>query len=331
MSGDDLARDEAEDVMEDIMSGVATPAQIAAWLVAMRNKGETPEEIAACVAIMRRFAKPLRAPEGVILDTCGTGGDGAGTFNISTVAALVVAGAGVRVAKHGNRSITSKCGSADVLTELAVNITCPAERMERALANANIGFAFAPLYHGAMRHAIGPRREIGVRTLFNMLGPMTNPAGARHQLIGVFEKRLTRFFADVLHLLGSERALVVHGSDGLDEITLTGPTYAAELRGGSIREFDIDPREFGLTLCDASDLAGGSPWENKCIALEILDGAKGPKRDIVLLNAGAALYVAGNAEDIAAGIRLAADSIDGGRARAALNRLIEETRDDEPA
>jgi anthranilate phosphoribosyltransferase len=273
---------------------------------------------------MRRFAKPLPAPEGVI-DTCGTGGDGAHTFNISTVAALVAAGAGVRVAKHGNRSVSSKCGSADLLEALGVDIAAPTPRMERALAEAGIGFAFAPLYHGAMRHALAPRREIGVRTLFNMLGPMTNPAGAKRQLIGVYEKPLTRFFAEVLQRLGMTKAMIVHGHDGLDEITLTGSTTVSTLQNGIIEDDEIDPRRFGMALCRPEDLIGGSPARNAEIARAVLSGESGPRRDVVVLNAAAALIVADAAADWTEALALARDSIDSGRAAEALRRLVEIT------
>ncbi|MCC6158956.1 MAG: bifunctional anthranilate synthase component II/anthranilate phosphoribosyltransferase [Deltaproteobacteria bacterium] len=320
-----LPGDGAGEVLEDIMSGHATSAQIAAWLVAMRQKGETPEEIAACARTMRRFAKPLVASPGVI-DTCGTGGDGAQTFNISTVAAFVAAGAGASVAKHGNRSVSSKCGSADVLAELGANIAAPSERMERALASVGFGFAFAPTHHGAMKYAAEPRREIGIRTLFNMLGPLTNPAGAKRQLIGVYEPRLTRFFAEVLRLLGAERAMVVHGHDGLDEITLTGATSVCELKDGAITEYEIDPRRFDFTLCRPEDLEGGAPPLNRKIALAILGGETGPRRDVVLLNAAAALVVAGVAADLASGIETARRSIDSGSARRVLDTFIEITR-----
>ncbi|MCB9489381.1 MAG: bifunctional anthranilate synthase component II/anthranilate phosphoribosyltransferase [Deltaproteobacteria bacterium] len=327
VANENLSGDEAADVMEEIMSGRATEAQIGAYLIAMRQKGETAEEIASCAATMRRFATPLPAPEGVVLDTCGTGGDNLHTLNVSTIAALITAGAGLPVAKHGNRSITSKCGSADLLEAAGVNIVCSPKVMGQALQDASFGFAFAPIYHGAMKYAIGPRRQIGVRTLFNMLGPLTNPAGARHQLLGVFDGKLTRFFAEVLGLMGSKHAMIVHGEDGMDEITLTGKTHVAELKNGEVTEYDIAPEDFGLTRCALADLAGGTPEENVLITRRILDGEEqGPMRDIVLLNAGAALYVGGKADDIAQGVRFAAESIDSGAARMSFDKLIEVTR-----
>ncbi|MBZ0272441.1 bifunctional anthranilate synthase component II/anthranilate phosphoribosyltransferase [bacterium] len=328
LAGDNLSVSGAEDVMEDVMSGVATPAQIAAWLVAMRIKGETPEEIAACVRVMRRFARPIRTDRAGVVDTCGTGGDDAGTFNISTVAALAVAGAGVPVVKHGNRAVSSRCGSADLFAELGVQIACPPERMERALAEAGIAFAFAPIYHQSMKHAAEPRREIGMRTLFNILGPMTNPAGAKRQVIGVYDRALTRHVAEVLRLLGTEHAMVVHGHDGLDEITLTGPTHVAELRGGEITEYEFDPRDVGLTLCEAGEFAGGHAGINRRIAERILAGGDGPQADIVALNAGAALVVSGKAADVREGIEIARESLRSGRARAALVGLARISHDD---
>ncbi|MDP8255849.1 MAG: bifunctional anthranilate synthase component II/anthranilate phosphoribosyltransferase [Candidatus Alcyoniella australis] len=325
VDGRDLARPEAEDVMKQILSGAATPAQIAALIIALRLKGETVEEVAGCAKVMREFAAPLRAPAVPLLDTCGTGGDGGNTFNISTAAAFVAAGAGCKVAKHGNRAVSSRCGSADVLLELGVNINCGRELTERALDEAGIAFLFAPAFHAAMKHAIGPRREIGVRTLFNILGPLTNPAGATRQLIGVYDPRLTKLVAGVLAELGSERALVVHGADGLDEITLSGSTRVTELKNGRIETFEIKPSDFGLEPCSASEMAGGVPRTNASILRSILEGRRGPTRDVVLLNAGAALACAGQADDLQQGIAMARESIDSGRARIALDRLVEIT------
>jgi anthranilate phosphoribosyltransferase len=270
---------------------------------------------------MRAFVKPFACPPGPIVDTCGTGGDDAGTFNISTVAALVAAGAGCRVAKHGNRSVSSRCGSADLLAELGVNIGCLQERMEAALAEAGIAFLFAPGYHAAMKHVLAPRRETGIRTVFNLLGPLTNPAGARRQLLGVYDAKLAPLVAEVLAELGSERAMVVHGSDGLDEITLTGPTRVTELSGGGIASYEIAPEDLGLARCRPEDLAGGTPRANAGIARAILDGRRGPTRDVVLLNAAAALVCGGTAPDLVAGVALAAESIDSRRAGAALAHL----------
>jgi anthranilate phosphoribosyltransferase len=324
-NGEDLSDEAAQDAMKQMLSGAATPAQIASLITALRLKGETVTEIAAFARVMRSFARKLAAPAGPVVDTCGTGGDDRGTFNISTVAAIVAAGAGAKVAKHGNRAVSSRCGSADVLRELGVNIACGAEQMERALAEAGLAFLFAPAYHGAMKHAIGPRREIGLRTVFNILGPLTNPAGAKRQLLGVYDPKLTELAAGVLAELGSERAFVVHGADGLDEITLTGPTRITELAGGKLSTYDLRPEECGLAACRPEDLAGGSPQTNAQLARAILQGAKSPKRDVVLLNAGAALAAADLAENIAAGVKLAAAAIDAGKAQAALTALIEIT------
>ncbi len=321
VAGEDLAREEAAAVMDEVMSGRATDAQIAAFLVALRLKGETAEEIVGSAQVMRQKVTPIRTKQKVVVDTCGTGGDGYGTFNISTAAAFVAAGAGVYVAKHGNRSVSSHCGSADVMEALGINIEISPERMERCLDEAGIGFLFAPLLHGAMKYAIGPRRQIGIRTIFNILGPLTNPAGAKRQLIGVYDAGLTEVIADVLRSLGSEYAFVVHGSDGLDEITLTGPTKVSELAKGEIRTYLVEPEEFGLSKAELKDLLGGSVEENAEIILSILGGRRGPKRDVVLLNAGTTIVAAGGAETIAEGIEIAAESIDSGRALEKLEQL----------
>ena len=325
LEGEDLSVDQAADAMKQILSGDATPAQIASLITALRCKGEAVTEVAGFAGVMRTFARKLNTPDGPILDTCGTGGDGAHTFNISTVAALVAAGAGCKVAKHGNRSVTSKSGSADVLAELGVNIACPLETMELALREANICFLFAPLYHAAMKYAMGPRREIGARTVFNMLGPLTNPAGAKRQLLGVYDPKLCETFARVLLELGSEKAMVVHGHDGLDEITLTGPTQVATLDNGDITLGQIAPEDLGLATCRPEALLGGTPRDNAKIARSILDGEKGAPCDIVLLNAAAALVCSGQAQDLAEGIRLSKDSIDSGNAQNILARLVEIT------
>lgn len=318
----DISREDAHAVMNQIMSGEATDAQIGAYLIALRMKGETIEEITGSAQGMRDKALKVTAP-GTVVDTCGTGGDGSGTFNISTTSAFVVAASGVTVAKHGNRSISSKCGSADVLMELGVNIDATPEVVESCLEKAGIGFLFAVKHHGAMKHAIGPRKEMGVRTVFNVLGPLTNPAGAPHQVIGVFDQAWTEPLAKTLGELGSKRALVVHGVDGLDEITTTGPTRVSELReDGTVETYTIAPEEFNLERASPTDLLGGDAAENAAITRSILDGEKGPKRDIVALNAGAALYAAGVAPDIAAGLEMAAASIDAGRAKATLEKLV---------
>ncbi len=322
IAGRDLSEDQAAAVASEIMSGQATAAQIAALLVALRVKGECVAEIAGFVRAMRAGATRAPARSDNLVDTCGTGGDGSGTFNISTVSALVAAGAGCKVAKHGNRSISSNCGSADVLKALGVNIELPPAESAKCIDEIGVGFLFAPQYHPGARYAAGPRREIGVRTIFNMIGPLLNPAGARRQLMGVYDRALTEPIAQVLRRLGSSHCLVVHGEDGLDEITLSGATYVAELKNGSVRSFTISPEEFGIATAPLEVLAGGDREDNARLAREILDGKAGPPRDVVLLNAGAAIYVGGVADSIGEGVRLAAESIDSGRARATLDALI---------
>lgn len=323
IAGADLGRARTRAAMNQIMSGQATDAQIGAFLIALRIKGETVDEIAGCAEVMREKATPIATTRPELIDTCGTGGDDSGTFNISTAVAFVACGAGLAVAKHGNRSISSHCGSADVLTALGVNVEASPEKVGECLDEVGIGFLFAVALHGAMKHAIGPRRELATRTVFNVLGPLTNPAGAKRQLIGVYDGALTEALAGVLGQLGSERALVVHGSDGLDEITLTGPTQVSELRDGQVSTRQIDPRDFGLQLAPAEALQGGDAAYNARILREVLDGREGPRRDVVLINAAAAIAVGGRAEDTTAGLELARASIDSGRARQALDRLVE--------
>ncbi|MEA1929146.1 MAG: bifunctional anthranilate synthase component II/anthranilate phosphoribosyltransferase [Candidatus Auribacterota bacterium] len=326
ISGIDLSRAEAAGVMDTIMSGDATPAQVSALITGLRLKGETVEEISGCARIMREKARTIKAPEGkVVVDTCGTGGDGSNTFNISTVAALIAAGAGITVAKHGNRSVSSRCGSADVLKELEVNIMAKPEVMEKCLAEIGIAFLFAPLLHSAMKHAIGPRREIGIRTIFNILGPLSNPAGASIQLLGVYSEALPVTMARVLGDLGSERAWVVHGGDGLDEITLTTGTIVSELRNGIVKTFQLQPDRLGLNLCRPDELKGGDPEENARIILDILKGKEDPKRDIAILNAGAVIMLGGGADDLPEGIKKARESIDSGQALKKLADLREIT------
>ncbi|MBF0285496.1 MAG: anthranilate phosphoribosyltransferase [Magnetococcales bacterium] len=320
-AGGSLTQEEARRVMDQIMSGEATGAQIGGYLIALRMKGETPEEIAGSARAMRDKAQRVQAP-GVVVDTCGTGGDGSGTFNISTTTAFVVAGCGVTVAKHGNRSISSRSGSADVLSALGVRIDAELEVVEHCLAKVGIGFLFAPRHHGAMKHAMGPRKELGLRTVFNLLGPLTNPAGAKRQVIGVFDGAWTDPLAKVLGLLGSERALVVHGEDGLDELTITGPTRVAELgEDGVVRGYTVTPEQFGLTRAPRESLQGGDAEQNAAITRAILQGEPGPRREIVLLNAAAALLAAGLAPSLAEGIALAAAALDSGRAMQKLARL----------
>lgn len=321
--GKTLSREDAHATMLEIMSGEATPAQIASYITALRLRGETPEVIAGSATAMREKFTAVRAPTDLVVDIVGTGGDGAHTFNISTAAAFVIAGAGVTVAKHGNRNVSSKCGSADVLAALGVKIDAPPERMAECLAAIGIAFLFAPVLHPAMKYAIGPRREIGIRSIFNILGPLSNPAGARYGVLGVYARDLTVTLARAAATLGAQHFFVVHGHDGLDEITLTGPTHVAEVRQGSVRTFDIHPREFGLPTAQAADLVGGEPAENAVTVRRLLAGEKGPKRDIVLLNAAAALVTGQKARDIPEGLRMAAAAIDSGAAQGKLDQLVE--------
>lgn len=311
---------DANRLMSHLMEGHMTPAQIGAFLMSIRMKGETLNEIVGFARAIRARARRMPNP-GETVDTCGTGGDASGTFNISTTAALVAAGAGARIAKHGNRSVTSKCGSADVLDALGVPLDLPPDRVVPCIDAAGIAFLFAPAFHQAMRHAAVPRRELGLRTVFNMLGPLCNPAGSRHQLMGVFDADLTETMAKALHRLGSKHALVVHGSDGLDEITLTGTTRVTEVRGGWFTTYDLDPREYGFKLCRIEDLAGGDPDDNRRILEEILAGASGPKRDVTLLNAAAVLVAADLATDLRDGLLRASEAIDSGAARRVLDTL----------
>lgn len=319
----DLSRQEAFQTMEQIMSGEATPAQVGAFLVALRMKGETPSEIAGFAESMRNKATKVHANRREpIVDIVGTGGDSKHSINVSTMSAFVVAGTGVPVAKHGNRSVSSKCGAADVLAALGVNIEIDAEQMSRCLDEVGIAFLFAPKLHGAMKFAIGPRREIGVRTVFNILGPITNPAGAKRQLIGVYDAHLTRLLSEVLQQLDAEHIWLVHSEDGLDEISLAGKTHVAELKNGQIREFDITPAEFGLTA-SAESITGGDANQNAEIARGILSGKiSGVMRDVVLANSAASLYVAGKASSVTEGVKLAADSIDSGAALKKLTALV---------
>lgn len=322
IEGENLTRTEAIAVMTEIMEGSATPAQIGSFITAMRMKGETVEEITGFACVMRAMATKVKCKSEKVIDTCGTGGDGLHTFNISTACALVAAGAGAIVAKHGNRSVSSSCGSADVLKELGVNIEADVAVVEKCLDETGIGFLFAPLLHKAMKHAIGPRREIGIRTVFNILGPLTNPAGAKSQLMGVYNPDLTETLANVLKNLGSERVFVVHGEDGEDEISITGRTKISELRDGNIHNYTVNPEDFGLRKALLKEIIGGDAKENAGILLSILDGEKGAKRNAVVLNAAAVLVSAGIANDLKSGISIAEESIDSGRARQKLNDLI---------
>ncbi|WP_455389091.1 anthranilate phosphoribosyltransferase [Petrachloros mirabilis] len=317
-----LTEKEAEQVMNEIMDGAATPSQIAAYLMGLRLKGESVEEIAGSVRAMRDRAVRIAVGDALVVDTCGTGGDGRHTFNISTTTAFVVAGAGLTVAKHGNRSVSSKSGSADVLSALGVKIDLSPDRVADCINEVGIGFLFAPLYHGAMKHCAGPRQEMGIRTMLNVLGPLTNPAGATVQVLGVYEPRLTELLGKVLMHLGSQHCFVVHGMDGLDEITLTDRTLVSEAKGGVLSNYVITPEEFHLARVSPKELAGGSPQENAKITTDILQGRKGPKRDIVCLNAAPALVAGGKAKTLQEGVQLAARTIDSGAAADKLARLV---------
>jgi anthranilate phosphoribosyltransferase len=323
----DLTDMEMAEMMTEIFSGTITDAQIGAFMGALATKGETFEELAGAAVAMRRKATRITVSASDIVDTCGTGGDGAKTFNISTTTAFVVAGAGAVVAKHGNRSVSSQCGSADLLEVLGVKIDTHPEVVEEAIAAIGIGFLFAPLYHSAMRYAAPARKQIGLRSIFNMLGPLTNPAGANCQLLGVFAPELTEMFARSLHMLGAKRAFVVCGHDGLDEISVCAPTRVSELKDGQIRTYDISPEVYFGQAAEPETIMGGLPDENARIAVKIFAGEKGPKRNVVLINAAVALMAAGKAGDIAEGVRLAETSIDSGAARDKLDSLITFTRE----
>jgi anthranilate phosphoribosyltransferase len=329
----DLTRIEAAAAMEAIMSGVATNAQIAAFLIALRMKGETVDELIGFAHVMRQKAVRVRTrgdeiagltgtDREMLIDTCGTGGDAAGTFNVSTATAFVVAGAGLRVAKHGNRSVSSLCGSADVVETLGINLELSPAKVARCIDEVGIGFLYAPLLHTAMKYVMAARREMGIRTVFNMLGPLTNPAGANAQVIGVYSDALTEPLARVLAELGTIRAIVVHGADGLDEISNTGESHLSEVREGVVRSYIVRPEDFGMPRATIKELQGGDREENARIITQILQGERGPKRDIVLMNAGAALMVGGKGRDFKEGVALAAHSIDSGAARAKLEALI---------
>ncbi len=321
VTGENLSRQEAQDSMQTIMSGNASEAQIGALLTALRIKGETSEEITGFAETMRNHTVKVTCKQTGLLDTCGTGGDRKGTFNISTTVAFVVAGAGVSVAKHGNHGVSSSCGSADVLKALGVRIDLPVENVAGVIEQAQIGFLYAPSFHPAMKYAGKPRRELGFRTVFNVLGPLTNPLAADRQLLGVYDRALTFKLAEVLSRLKTRRAMVVHGLDGLDEISTSAPTQVAEVIDGQIRSYLIDPTDYGLPAAAHSDISGGTPAENAQIIKTILQGTPGARRDLVLLNSAAALVVAGKAENIKEGLHLAADSIDRGAAAAKLDQM----------
>jgi anthranilate phosphoribosyltransferase len=322
MRRENLSTEEAADAMSAIMSGDATPAQIGSLLSGLTMKGERPAELVGLARTMRAHAVKLSKHFSDVFDTCGTGGDRSGTFNISSAAALVVAAAGLRVAKHGNRSVSSKCGSADVYEALGVDISAAPRIVEESLDKVGIAFFFAPTFHPSMKHAGPVRRELGVRTAFNLLGPLTNPAGTRTQLVGVPHSELTELMARALLLLGAERAWVVHGADGIDELSTTGHTKVSECRNGSVSTFYVHPSDFGLQKGVSKDLKGGDVTTNAAIVREILGGAKGPRRDVVLLNAGASLFVGGKATSVREGIQRAAEAIDSGSAVRTLNAMV---------
>ncbi len=319
--GTPLSRDEARAAFEVILSGEATPSQLGGFLMALRVRGETIDEVTAAVDTMRSKMLPVEAPADAI-DIVGTGGDNSGSYNISTCTALVVAGCGVPVAKHGNRSLSSRSGAAEALAQLGVNIDIGPDQIARCIREAGIGFMFAPLHHAAMKH-VGPTRiELGTRTIFNLLGPLSSPAGVKKQLLGVYAKEWVEPIAQVLANLGSSHVWVVHGSDGMDEITTTGPTYVCELKDGEIRSFEISPEDVGLPLVDIADLKGGEPAENARALREVLSGARNAYRDVVLFNSAASLVVAGKCDDLRTGIEMAANSIDSGNAADCLERLV---------
>jgi len=316
-----LSEDEMALCMKEIMEGTATEAQIGSFLTALRMKGETVEEITGAARIMREKAMTIKAPEGV-LDTCGTGGDMSHTFNISTTTAFVVTGAGVPVAKHGNRSVSSRSGSADLLEALGVKIDLTPEKVERCLFDTGFGFIFAPLFHPAMKFAVGPRREMGIRTIFNILGPITNPAGAKRQLLGVYSDTLTETLAMVLGNLGAQDAIVVHGEDGLDEVSISSRTKISRFNHGKTDTYYIEPEDFGLRRGTIEDIRGGTKVDNASITLSVLNGERGPRRDIILMNSAFALIAAGKTEDIKTALSMAADAIDSGKA----SRKLEQVR-----
>lgn len=339
VDGFDLTREEMISCMNEIMTGVATQAQIGSFITALRFKGETVEEITGAAIVMREKATKIDISSNLIdldrddinidretiVDTCGTGGSGTNTFNISTTVAFVVSGAGLRVAKHGNRGVSSVCGSADVIKALGVNIDIPPEKVKECIEKIGIGFLYAPSFHNAMKFAIGPRREIGIRTIFNILGPLTNPANATCQVLGVYKEELTDKLANVLNNLGTKRAFVVHGLDTLDEITITGETKVSEIKDKKVKGYYIKPHDFGMKKADLIDIKGGTIEENAAIVRKVLEGEKGPRQDVVLLNASAGLIAGGMAKGFKDGIEIARQSIESGKAKQKLEQLIEFT------
>jgi len=324
--GNNLSEQEIMAAMKCIMEGNATLAQIGAFMAGLRIKGETIEEITGCAKVMREKAEKIIPKVSYCIDTCGTGGDGSNTFNISTAAAIVAAAGGVYVAKHGNRSMSSKCGSADVLEALGINISLTPDQVRGSIEKVGIGFMFAQAFHKSMKHAAGPRKELGIKTIFNILGPLTNPANAGGQILGVFDTKLTEPLANVLLNLGVERAMVIHGSDGMDEITITGTTKVSEVRDGKVINYHLNPEDYGFKIAVKEDLIGGDSQINADIIISIFSGEKGPKRDILLLNAAAALYVGKVAASIEEGIKIATEIIDSGRAMLKLNEFRDFTR-----
>ena len=320
-----LSEDEASAAFETIMRGDASPSQIAGFMVALRMKGETSEELTGFARTVRAMATPIHV-DGALLDTCGTGGDGLATFNISTLSAIVAAACGARVAKHGNRAASSLCGSADVLEQLGVKIDLQPEGVARCIEEAGIGFLFAPIFHPSFRFAAVPRKELGVRSVFNILGPLCNPAGARYQALGVADGQLARKMADVLLRLGVEQAIVFHAADGMDELSVASPSFVIEI-DGQRKEYELDPAELGLQRAPVESMRGGGPEDNARLASEVLDGATGPRRDVVLLNSAAALRAAALAKDWKEGIGMAADAIDSGRAAGVLERWARISRE----
>lgn len=323
----DLTIDETKSALTTIMDGAATEAQIGSFLTAMRMKGETPDEITACAEVMREKCIRLQA-EGDVLDIVGTGGDCTNTFNVSTVSSIVVAAAGVQVAKHGNRSVSSKCGAADILEELGVKLDITPKENEEVLKETGLCFMFAPVYHSSMKHVAKPRRELGIRTVFNILGPLANPAYANLQVLGVYDEALLEPMAKVLHNLGVKRAMVVHGQDGVDEVSLCAPTTVYEIKDGGIKSFILEPETLGLTRCQQSELTGGMASENKEITLDILKGQEGPKRDMVLINAAIALYTAYGDKTLKECVAIAAQMIDSGKALNKLEEFVKATQKD---
>lgn len=323
VDGNDLERFEARQSMMEIINGEAVPVKTAGFLIALRMKGESVNEITGFVEALREIDEGLSIENEYIIDTCGTGGDGGRTFNISTATAFIAAAAGIKVAKHGNRAVSSKSGSADVLSALGLNIEADSDFSRKSIQNTGFAFLFAQKYHRAMRQVAQIRRDLGIRTVFNLLGPLTNPVNIKGQLLGVYDKQLVHLVSEVLGNLGIERAMVVHGEDGLDEITITGKTYVSELKDGKIMDYMIDPTDFGISYANIADIKGGDPFQNASIIRSIFEGERGPKRDIVLFNAAAALYIGKISKDLHEGFSMAQEIVDSGLALKKLNQIIE--------